>query len=166
MQRVLHLPSVWLACVFSRQVDNSLLALSGLLLLSFPRGLPPPPGLLCIHLPRPPLGNLVAICQVRTRNSICVFLGICLFFSPSLLPPLPKALLVALPPASRAAVGAIFLTVAALTVERYSLADIHVYVGVLSFTVERYSLAHIYSLLYCGVFWSHIFDTHGFFCQC
>ena len=42
-----------------------------------------------------------------------------LFSPPSLLPPLPKVLLVALPPASRAAVGAIFLTVAALTVERY-----------------------------------------------
>jgi len=44
----------------------------------------------------------------------------------SLLPPLPKALLVALPPASRAAVGAIFLTVAALTVERFLSSTVRV----------------------------------------
>merc|ERR1712212_64879 len=44
----------------------------------------------------------------------------------SLLPPLPKELLVALPPASRAAVGAIFLTVAALTVERFLSSTVRV----------------------------------------
>ena len=38
----------------------------GLLLLTFPGGLPPPLCLLCIHLSRPPLGNLLTICQVKT----------------------------------------------------------------------------------------------------
>merc|ERR1712001_255312 len=72
---------------------------TGLLLLRLLGGQPAPPGLLRLHLPLPPLGS----------KSPFV----------SLLPLLPREVLTALPPASRAAVGSIFLTVAALTVERF-----------------------------------------------
>ena len=79
-------------------------------------------------------------------------------FSPSLLPPLPKELLVALPPASRAAVGAIFLTVAALTVERYS------------FLHKTWWASLLFHGEVASVFWCHTYlinmDNELIHCQC